>query len=178
MLCDDRKLLNKLQAGPLAQWAAIALAELSQSAGRAAPLEDCSLQIALVRLLRLLAASLPKSLSPHTGTLVPTVGALLVRALSAHEAKLAEGGEGCGAPPCDSEGGLLGCEALSTGLFDLLAALGSSSKLYKALQVPRLLASDPTSFHNSSDHHPTTIRPPLARHPSRAPVCVQPEPTR
>lgn len=62
MLCDDRQLLQQLQRGPLAEWAGAALREL------AAPLseyEDCSVPLALLRLLRLLAEHAPLALKPH-----------------------------------------------------------------------------------------------------------------
>ena len=133
MLCDDEKLLQQLQRGPLAEWVGVLLAEL------ATPLsehEDCSVAIALLRLLRLLAEQAPLALKPHAPRLLPPLGALLAGAMAVSNARMVaddadalDGGGGV----CDSDGGMLGLSALISQLLDVLAALAGSSRWSKLL---------------------------------------------
>ncbi|KAL1522035.1 hypothetical protein AB1Y20_021680 [Prymnesium parvum] len=122
MLCDDRALLRSLQHGQLAELAAAALGALSESS----PSADFAVQISALRLLRLLAGSFGRALVPHKPRLLPPLGALLLRMRERHAAPAADA-------PYDSDGCLLGAEALTTQVFDLLAALAASSRLYKLL---------------------------------------------
>ena len=72
----DEPAVRKLQKGPLATWAATALAALGRSAMEPAP-SEWSLELAWVRLLRLLVSSLPRALGPHASALLQPFGALL-----------------------------------------------------------------------------------------------------
>lgn len=159
MLSDDPALLAWLVKGVLSDLVLAALDELSLPHPSApSPPSHMNLQIALLRLLRLLVVAFPKALTPHKPRLLQPVGALLLSSRNSHAAMIAAGateaegggdggtrgeggvegggegvGEGGQGAACDSDGGLLGSEAVVTQMFDLLAAIASSSRLYKLL---------------------------------------------
>ena len=94
VLCSPS--LPRMQKGPLTQWVGAALAELGAAAaggdgvgGGADASADFVLPIALLRLLRCLAASFPRALSAHDGALLPAVGGQLLLAARAHAARIA-----------------------------------------------------------------------------------------
>ena len=133
MMCDDRRLLQQLQRGPLAGWVGAILRELATPL---AAYDDCSVAIAALRLLQLLSEQAPLALKPHAESLLPPLGTAMLGAVRAHEAMLARGADDAdddAGGACDSDGGLLGLAALSAQLFDNLAALGASSKWCKLL---------------------------------------------
>ena len=147
-LCGDESSMRSFARGPLATWAATCLSVLAQSAGAAttaatphddaddAPV-DFSLELATLRLVRLLVTMLPRALTAHAPSLLPPLGALMLRAVALAEAEvhapLGEGLGGGAAGACDSDGGYLGTHALLTGVLDVFGALASSSRFYKAL---------------------------------------------
>ena len=111
MLCEDAKLMQQLQKGPLAEWVGMLLTEL------AAPLSehaDCSVGLALLRLLRLLAEQAPLALKPHAPRLLAPLGALLAAAMAVTDAQMADEPDALddGGGVCDSDGGMLGLPAL------------------------------------------------------------------
>ena len=108
---EDAKLMQQLQKGPLAEWVGVLLTEL------AAPLSehaDCSVGLALLRLLRLLAEQAPLALKPHAPRLLAPLGALLAAAMAVTDAQMADEPDALddGGGVCDSDGGMLGLPAL------------------------------------------------------------------
>jgi hypothetical protein len=145
-LCGDAPGVRKLERGPLAEWAGLALSTLAKSAstslgadardGSGGLLHDCSIEIALLRLIRLLVVSLPRSIAPHSEALLPALGALLLRAVQALEAEMHSTLDGASDAPAayDSDGGVLGVSSLISCLLDVFASLAASSRFYKQLQ--------------------------------------------
>ena len=141
-VCVDQGSVRRLQRGYLKEWAGTALRTLMSSASDAsdAGLTDCSLELALLRLVRLLIVSLPRALDEHVDGLLPPIGALLLRAVRALEleSRLCEpaaagGATAAGAAAYDSDGGALGVAALVSGVLDVLSALAASSRFYRRL---------------------------------------------
>ena len=153
---SDDAVVRHLTRGPLRPWAAAALGVLQSSATDVsnAALADCALELATLRLLRLLIATLPRALDEHADTcLIPPVGALLLRSVRALEIEMrlgqpagdgedallggggGGGGGGAFAQPtaCDSDGGMLGVASLVSGLLDVLSAIACSSRLSKRM---------------------------------------------
>ena len=133
----DDPSVRKLQKGPLASWAAAALAELGRSAASPTLGAEWSLELALLRLLRLMTCSLPRAIVPHASAVLPPLGALLLRALRALEEGMYDGDTGSAVTAegaYDSDGGGVDVAALASGLLDLLTAMAAASKLYRLLE--------------------------------------------
>lgn len=130
MLCDDQDAsILQLQKGELSGLALSAIAQLDASD---APTAGCWLQIELLRLLRQLITSFPRSLTPHKKQLLPCVGKLLVYLSQVHSNAIRH--PVTREPAAyDSDGGLVGSDSLTTLVFDILTAVASSSRLYKLL---------------------------------------------
>jgi len=133
---QDRSLLRQLQRGPLTEWAGVALRELASPLQGEVEYDDCSVPLALLRLLRLFIEHAPLALKPHAAQLLPPLGAQLQAVMRASEAQIAEDGGGMthdDGGQCASDGGMLGLAALAAQLFDVIAALAGSSKWSKLL---------------------------------------------
>ena len=149
-LCDSRKTLAAVRRS-CAGWVTALLASLASAAEPAAAASfaavDCSLQVAELRLLRLLVHSMPKAVEAQAAALLPPLGRQLLVALRAHEreagaAAADDDGDGDGGErACDSDGDMIGGEALASQLFDVFAALAASSKFFRTLgtALPELL---------------------------------------
>ena len=148
-LCDSRKTLAAVRRS-CAGWVTALLASLASAAEPAAAASfaavDCSLQVAELRLLRLLVHSMPKAVEAQAAALLPPLGPPLLVAHRAHEreagAAAADDDDGDGGErACDSDGDMIGGEALASQLFDVFAALAASSKFFRTLgtALPELL---------------------------------------